>query len=319
MEYRGRLAPSPTGFLHPGHLSTFLVAHRRCRSQSGTLLYRMEDLDRRRCRPQYDQACVEDLARFLDWDDGPDGLRQTDRMKRGIYHDAWRRLRDRDVIYPCRFSRKEIESVRAAESRSLSTANSPESSLGSESVAAGAIREAGDFGENFREPIFPVSLRVPCQESRSFAMPTCSFRFRVPDGEVIEFEDGCAGRSRFVAGEDFGDFAVWSADGYPSYELAVVVDDADMAITEVVRGQDLLLSTARQILLYRALGHSMPQFFHVPLLRTESGQRLSKRNGSTTLRALLQSGWSIDALKLAVANPDHPDPGLVHELSVQGN
>jgi len=117
-----------------------------------------------------------------------------------------------------------------------------------------------------------------------------NWRFRVPDGEVISFRDGQYGETRFLAGEDFGDFAIWRRDGVPAYQLAVVVDDAAMQITEVVRGADLLKSTARQLLLYRALGVPPPVFFHCALLMDEGGKRLAKRNDALSIRALRDGG-----------------------------
>jgi glutamyl-tRNA synthetase len=113
---------------------------------------------------------------------------------------------------------------------------------------------------------------------------------RVPDGETIAFTDENLGNLRFVAGVDFGDFLVWRKDGIPSYELAVVADDIAMGITEVVRGEDLLLSTARQLLIYRALGATPPTFYHCPLVRDASGNRLAKRDKAQSLRELRAGG-----------------------------
>jgi glutamyl-tRNA synthetase len=115
----------------------------------------------------------------------------------------------------------------------------------------------------------------------------------VPEGKVVQFEDGRCGPQRFVAGVDFGDFPVWQKDGMPAYQLAVVVDDAAMDITEVVRGEDLLLSTARQLLLYRALGLNPPNFYHCPLMTDEKGRRLAKRNDALSLQALRKSGHNL--------------------------
>ncbi len=117
-----------------------------------------------------------------------------------------------------------------------------------------------------------------------------SWRFRVPDGETISFTDGNFGEQKFVAGKDFGDFVVWRGDGVPAYQLACVVDDAAMQITEVVRGADLLVSTARQILLYRALGLTPPDFFHCELMLDERGVRLAKRHDALSLRKLRGAG-----------------------------
>ncbi len=126
-----------------------------------------------------------------------------------------------------------------------------------------------------------------------------NWRFRVTDGEVISFEDGHSGPQRFVAGQDFGDFVVWRHDDLPSYQLAVVVDDSAMAITEVVRGEDLLKSTARQLLLYRALGSIPPNFFHCPLVTDEAGIRLAKRHEALSLRSLRAKGVTPEQLRKA--------------------
>lgn len=117
-----------------------------------------------------------------------------------------------------------------------------------------------------------------------------NWRFRVPDGEAIAFDDAHFGPQRFIAGKDFGDFLVWRRDDVPAYQLAVVADDAAMQITEVVRGADLLLSTARQLLLYRALGHTPPAWYHCPLLLDDQGQRLAKRHDVLSIKALRLSG-----------------------------
>ena len=124
-----------------------------------------------------------------------------------------------------------------------------------------------------------------------------NWRFRVADGEVVSFMDGRRGPQQFVAGKDFGDFVVWRHDGIPSYQLAVVVDDAAMRITEVVRGEDLLKSTARQLLLYRALKLTPPQFYHCPLVTDLSGARLAKRHDPLSLQALRAKGAQPQALR----------------------
>jgi glutamyl-tRNA synthetase len=124
-----------------------------------------------------------------------------------------------------------------------------------------------------------------------------SWRFRVPEGEAVSFVDANLGAQRFIAGKDFGDFVVWRPDDVPAYQLACVVDDAAMLITEVVRGADLLKSTARQLLLYRALNLTPPRFYHCALLTDESGQRLAKRHDSLSLRTLRQRGESPDKLR----------------------
>ena len=171
-------------------------------------------------------------------------------------------MRDGGFIYPCTCSRKEL------------------------AQAATAPNDADD------EPIYPGKCRTRT-DAASFEHPTgVNWRFRVPDGEEITFEDGNLGPQRFVAGCDFGDFVVWRRDDVPAYQLAVVADDHTMKITEVVRGADLLRSTARQLLLYRALALNAPQFYHCDLVRDEAGVRLAKRHDALSLRKLRESGWT---------------------------
>ena len=124
-----------------------------------------------------------------------------------------------------------------------------------------------------------------------------NWRFRIPDGEEISFTDLHLGPQRMIAGRDFGDFIVWRRDDVPAYQLAVVVDDAAMRITEVVRGADLLKSTARQILLFRALGLSAPDYYHCDLIRDDSGVRLAKRHDSLSIRKLRELGWTPEQVR----------------------
>jgi glutamyl/glutaminyl-tRNA synthetase len=264
--YRGRLAPSPTGYLHLGHARTFWIAHQRTRAAGGALVFRNEDLDGQRCRPEFVRAMLDDLRWLgLTWDEGPDvggpygPYLQSER--RSFYLDAWQRLRDGGFIYPCTCSRNDLE--RALE----------------------APHEEDD------ELRYPGSCRNKIGESKDWSAPAgVSWRFQVPDGETIAFDDRCCGTQQFTAGHDFSDFLVWRRDDIPAYQLAVVVDDAAMRISEVVRGADLLKSAARQILLLRALGYRPPGYFHCPLLRDEHNVRLAKRHDSLSLRALRQQG-----------------------------
>jgi glutamyl-tRNA synthetase len=146
--------------------------------------------------------------------------------------------------------------------------------------------------ENF-EPIFPPELRADPAEGRAAESPAgVVWRFRVPDGETIRFTDAQRGDQTFVAGTDFGDFVVWRADDVPAYELAVVADDVDMRITEVVRGEDLLRSTARQLLIYRALDAAPPAWCHLPLVRDSHGKRLAKRHQALSIRELRAQGMT---------------------------
>ena len=242
--YRGRLAPSPTGFLHLGHAHTFLASQKRARDNNGELLLRFEDLDRTRCKPEYVAAMLEDLRwAGLDWDGTPVFQSQRD------YSATLEKLRVAGAIYPCTCSRKDV----------LASANAPHE----------------------EEPIYPGTCR-----DKIFNGVTSNWRFRVPDGEELHFHDRRLGSQCAVAGRDFGDFIIWRKDGVPAYELAVVADDAAMEISEVVRGEDLVRSTFRQLLIYRALGLQPPDFYHTPLIFDETGKRLAKRNGALTLRSM---------------------------------
>jgi glutamyl/glutaminyl-tRNA synthetase len=297
-EYRGRLAPSPTGYLHLGHARTFYTAYLRARQQGGTLVMRMEDLDTARSKAVYAEAAYEDLRWLgIRWQEGPD---VADKAKKGglygpylqskrrtVYLDAWHKLLRGRFLFPCYCSRKDLE------------------------AAAGAPHEAAGQDD---EPVYPGTCRpgrgrskpghgrqLPAQAAEVFASPEgTNWRFRVPDGEVIEFVDENLGTQRFVAGVDFGDFVVWRRDGLPSYQLACVADDAAMQITEVVRGADLVKSTARQILLYHALGLTPPRWYHCRLVVDHNGQRLAKRHDALSIRALRQRG--LTPLKVLAAD-----------------
>ena len=269
-DYRGRLAPSPTGLLHLGHARTFWVAQERARASGGTLILRNEDIDSTRFRLEFVSQMIEDLRWFgFAWQEGPDcggpfaPYNQSERFH--LYRAALEKLRAGGFIYPCTCSRKDIRD------------------------AARAPHAEDD------EVIYPGTCRR--NRKSEIANRKFSWRFRVPDGETISFVDGNCGRQQFVAGKDFGDFVVWRHDDVPAYQLACVVDDAAMRITEVVRGSDLLLSTARQILLYRALGWTPPVFFHCALMLDEQGRRLAKRHDSLSLRALRGQGKTPEALR----------------------
>jgi glutamyl-tRNA synthetase len=272
--YRGRLAPSPTGCLHLGHARTFWLAQERARAAGGTLILRNEDLDPDRSRPEFVAAMYADLRWFgLDWQEGPDvggpHAPYSQSGRTALYRDTLRRLQAGGFVYPCTCSRKDI-------------------------LAAVTAPHAGDD-----EMIYPGTCRTagasPPGSSHVGRAP--GWRFRVPDGEVIEFVDGGFGPQRFVAGRDFGDFVVWRPDDVPAYQLACVVDDAAMGVTEVVRGADLLPSTARQLLLYRVLGLTPPAFFHGPLLTDRNGRRLAKRQDALSLRALRARGVTPEQLR----------------------
>lgn len=259
--YLGRLAPSPTGLLHLGHARTFWVAAQRAAAAGGRLRLRNDDLDRTRCRPEFVQAMQEDLRWLgLEWDEPV----VTQSERRAAYREALERLHAGGWIFPCLHSRKDVLE------------------------AAGAPHE----GAAGNEPVYPVAFRPPADSPTPPLQDPISvnWRFRVPDGEILTFHDGRLGEQRAVAGRDFGDFLVWRRDDLPSYQLACVVDDHAMDVTEVVRGADLVASTFRQLLLYRALGWTPPACHHCELLTDEHGDRLAKRNDALSLRALRERG-----------------------------
>lgn len=253
-----------------GHAATFLTAHDRARAAGGALLLRNDDLDRDRCRPEFVAAMAEDL-RWL-------GLRWvepivTQSARLALYRAALERLHAAGALFPCTRSRRDV------------------------AEAAGAPHEGPGAGED--EPVYPRSLRPsPDTPVPPLGDPiSVNWRFRVPDGETVRFDDALAGEQTAVAGRDFGDFLVWRKDGVPSYQLATVVDDAELQITEVVRGADLIRSTFRQLLLFRALGQSPPRFCHCPLVTDAAGRRLAKRHDALSLRHLRESGWTAEQVR----------------------
>jgi glutamyl/glutaminyl-tRNA synthetase len=306
--YRGRLAPSPTGYLHLGHARTFWVAWQRARAAHGKLVFRNEDLDYQRCKPGFVRAMYEDLRWLgLDWDEGPDiggpfaPYLQSER--RSFYLDAWRKLRDSGLIYPCTCSRKDLERALSAphEEPILHTCGPQAPSPANEETyetwtqpGAAAVQSPPEDDEL----PYPGTCREKIETAKDYDSPAgVSWRFKVPDGETISFDDGYFGRQGFIAGHDFADFLLWRRDDIPAYQLAVVVDDAAMQITEVVRGADLLKSTTRQLLLIRALGYSTPAYFHCPLLRDEKNVRLAKRHDALSLRKLREQGVKVEELR----------------------
>jgi glutamyl-tRNA synthetase len=204
----------------------------------------------------------EDL-RWLgfEWQEGPDvggpfaPYSQSERLD--VYRSFLEKLKALELVYPCTCSRQDV--LRAI--------------------------QAPHAGEE--EPIYPGTCRNKLVKD---AGPRVSWRFRVPPNTTVQFEDGRCGTQEFASGKDLGDFIVWRADDLPAYQLACTADDATMQISEVVRGQDLLMSTARQILLYRALSLNIPRFYHCPLLNDEKGVRLAKRHDSLSLRELSRRG-----------------------------
>ena len=281
--YRGRLAPSPTGYLHLGHARTFWIASVRARDAGGTLVLRNDDLDSTRHRMDFEKAMYEDLRWLgLSWDEGPDvggphaPYSQSERLP--LYRSALERLHAAGLIYPCARSRRDVIE------------------------ASGAPHEgAGDD-----EPLYPAAFRP----DPALPLPplgdavSVNWRLRVPDGQVVAFDDSRLGPQSAVAGRDFGDFPVWRRDDCPSYQLACAVDDALMGITEVVRGEDLVKSTFRQLLIYRALARTPPVFHHTALMRDEGGTRLAKRHDALSLRSLRERGESPESVRRAWGQAD---------------
>jgi len=280
LPYRGRLAPSPTGLLHLGHAATFYAGHQRAKAAKGTLLLRIEDLDPHRSKPHFTEAILEDLAWLgIQWQ--PPVLYQSQRLP--LYRKALDQLLAIGQIYPCHCSRKDLAAMMHA-----------------------------PHEDTDDEPVYPGTCRpaLNVQQRETPFQPNINYRFRIPDEAVIRFEDRNLGPQSFIAGKDFGDFLIWrkalnndSDASLPSYQLACVVDDADTQITEVVRGRDLLKSTARQILLQRALNLHTPAYFHTQLLTDEHGIRLAKRHDALAIRTLRQQGLTpTEVLRMAAAS-----------------
>lgn len=270
-QVRGRYAPSPTGDLHMGNLRTALLAWLFARREQGEFVLRVEDLDRPRIRAGATERMLADLRWLgLDWDEGSDcggpyaPYTQSERLD--IYHTYLKRLEQAGLVYPCYCSRAEI------------------------AYAASAPQQGADDG-----PRYPGTCRELTARQRSERERTRrpSLRLRVPDESLIHFTDLIAGPVTQHVQQAVGDFIIRRSDGIFAYQFAVVVDDALMQINQVVRGADLLSSTARQILLFQVLGFSVPTFAHVPLIMDgTTGKRLSKRDGSSGLAPLRAAGQS---------------------------
>ena len=259
----GRLAPSPTGAQHVGNARTYLIAWLSARSQQGRVVLRMEDIDSPRIKPGAVESAIDDLRWLgLDWDDGP--IVQTERL--AIYQGALDRLQAQELVYPCTCTRTDVE--RAA--------------------SAPHLEHEG--------PIYPGT----CSQRRAadaVVLGDRSYSWRMRVGhETIAYHDGLRGPTALNLHDLGGDFVVWKSAGTPAYQLAVVVDDAAQGVTEVIRGDDLIPSTPRQLLLYRALGLTPPHFTHVPLVVGPDGKRLAKRHGDTRLQSLRDAGVRAEAL-----------------------
>lgn len=297
---RGRLAPSPTGFLHLGNAWAFLLAWWAARNAGGMVILRMEDIDPQRSRPEYAEAILEDLRWLgLDWDEGPlPGTRAGDSLPEesgpcgpyvqsrctSIYAGALRRLEALGRLYPCFCTRRELRAL----------------------AGAPHVDDAG--------APYPGTCRHLSTERRAALQAEgrrACLRFHGPE-EAIAFGDLVQGPQRRRLEDCGGDFAVQRSDGVIAYQLAVAVDDGRMGITQVVRGRDILPSTPRQIALLRLLGYTIPTYAHIPLLLDAEGERLAKRHGSLSLRALRAGGVAPERIVgllawLAGGNPSRRD------------
>ena len=259
----GRLAPSPTGAQHVGNARTYLIAWLSARSRGGRVLLRIEDIDSPRIKAGAAEQALADLDWLgLDWDEEP--VVQTQRLP--LYESALHRLRERELVYPCTCTRADAERAASAPHLEHEGPVYPGSCAGRRSADAAALQ----------------------------GTPFC-WRFRLGPRSPA-FVDGYRGPAQIDLHEVGGDFVVWKSAGTPAYQLAVVVDDAALGVTEVVRGDDLLPSTPRQLLLYEALDLRQPEFAHVPLVVGPDGRRLAKRHGDTRLASLRAAGVAPETL-----------------------
>ena len=282
----GRLAPSPTGAQHVGNARTYLVAWLSARSQGGSVRLRIEDIDSPRIKPGAAEQALDDLRWLgLDWDGEP--VVQTSRLAH--YEAALEELKRQELVYPCTCTRSDI-------------------------AAAASAPQAGED-----TPTYPGTCAHRCVAD-AIALATehkpFAWRFRVT--QSVPFVDLFAGEQNIDLKHIGGDFVIWKNAGTAAYQLAVVVDDAAMGITEVIRGDDLIPSTPRQLLLYRALGLTPPRFAHIPLVVGEDGRRLAKRHGDTRLAALRDAGVKPEALVGLLAWScgwlERPEPVSAREL-----
>ncbi len=265
----GRYAPSPTGALHLGNLRTALAAWASARAAGGRLLVRIEDIDRARSRPEFEERQLEDLRLLgIDWDEAP--VRQSERAP--LYEAALSQLRRDGWLYPCFCSRRDL-------------------------------RESASAPHDGEEPPYPGNCRNldPGEARRRIdsGAPHCE-RLRVEMSPIL-FSDRFDPCPQVDLRRNGGDFVVKRADGGYAYQLACAVDDAGQGITEVLRGADLLASAQRQKWILSCLGRRAPEYFHLPLLLGEHGRRLSKRDGADDLRAWAVQGFDATAVRSYLA------------------
>lgn len=284
MNVVGRLAPSPTGGQHLGNARTYLIAWLSARSQGGRVLLRVEDIDAPRVKPGCVESLLEDLRWLgLDWDG--EAVIQSHRL--GRHELALRLLQQQELVYPCTCSRADIQ-------------------------RAASAPHAEDEG-----PVYPGTCAGRRAADAAGLTGQYVWRLRTA-GRAVSFRDGFRGPTRLTLQQVGGDFVVWRSLGVPAYQLAVVVDDAEAGVTEVIRGDDLVSSTPRQLLLYETLGWPPPRFAHVPLVLGPDGKRLAKRHGDRTLAALRGAGVRAETLlgflALTCGWLERPEPVTAREL-----
>jgi glutamyl-tRNA synthetase len=267
-----RLAPSPTGALHLGNARTFLINWLLARQRGWKIILRIEDLDGPRIKRGADQLAIEDLKWLgLDWDEGP--IYQSARLE--SYRAALQTLIEGRKVYPCVCTRKEVDLA----------ASAPHAEDGA-TIYPGTCRDQFESIQH-------------AHDSRG-REPAVRFDTR---NAIVDFKDEFSGHHHFDVEHQLGDFVVSKADETPAYQLSVVVDDAGMGVTDIVRGDDLLDSTPRQILLYRALGLKarIPRYYHLPLVIGPDGRRLAKRHGDTRLATYREHGLSAGRILATLA------------------
>lgn len=250
---KGRFAPSPTGRMHAGNVYSALAAWLVAKSQGGSIVMRVEDLDEERSKPEFIDAMLKDFEMLgLTWDEGP----YYQHERREAYQAAFDALADRDLVYPCFCTRADLHAASAPH-------------RGERPVYSGACR-----GMSASERRKRLEKRAPAA------------RLMVPERRIT-LTDGIQGFYEQELSTECGDFIIRRSDGAFAYQLAVVVDDAEQGVNSVVRGVDLLCSTPQQIYMQELLGLSHPSYCHVPLIVAEGGRRLSKRDGDASIDALL--------------------------------
>ncbi len=259
-----RFAPSPTGYLHLGNARTAIFSYLFARHHGGKFILRVEDTDRERSTKEFEQMILEDLEWLgIDWDEF---YRQSERFH--IYEEYAQRLLESGHAYPCFCTVEELEEERKrAEERGI------------------PYRYSGKC-----RALSPQEAESLKREGKPYTI-----RFRVPDGRVVVFEDLIKGHIA-IGVEDFGDFVIVRSDGTPTYNFVVVVDDALMGVTHVIRGEDHIPNTPKQILIYEALGFEIPKFAHLPVILGEDRSKLSKRHGAVSVRNYREEGYLPEAL-----------------------